>query len=201
MYSHIVEVVFLLIFLFFIYHILHTPISTFLLRANFHPIIIIQFVVIFQYPWIFMVFFTLVLVPQTLCASLCIKDIFKMTPCLLSLIFTFIFHLKFTCFFEVPKTKTQTQKHRSMLGQFLKDHFFHLRMTLLTQRALPLAHSVEERKEEKCFYNDDGMTSFNVLIHTMLDKEKWKKERREKKSYYPLVMTFFSILLHTQHKK
>ncbi len=59
-----------------------------------------------------------------------------------------------------------------MLGQFLKDHFFHLRMTLLTQRALPLAHSVEERKEEKCFYNDDGMTSFNVLIHTMLDKEK-----------------------------
>jgi hypothetical protein len=45
------------------------------------------------------------------------------------------------------------------------------------------------------------MTSFNVLIHTMLDKEKWKKERREKKSYYPLVMTFFSILLHTQHKK
>jgi hypothetical protein len=27
------------------------------------------------------------------------------------------------------------------------------------------------------------MTSFNILIHTMLDKEKWKemKERREKK--------------------
>jgi hypothetical protein len=45
-------------------------------------------------------------------------------------------------------------------------------MTLLTQRALPLAHNAEKRKEKKCFYNDDNITSFNILIHTMLNKEK-----------------------------
>jgi hypothetical protein len=46
------------------------------------------------------------------------------------------------------------------------------------------------------------MTSFHILIHTMLDKEKWKesKHRSKKKSYYYLIMTFFSILLHIQHK-
>jgi hypothetical protein len=152
MYSHIVEVVLLLILLFCIYRIFHTPISTFLLGANlqqkkFHDYYSIC--CYFSIPTSSHGVLILALVPQTLCTSLCIKDIFKMTPYLLSLIFTFVFHLKFTCFFEVPKTRTQIQKHQSMFGQFLKDHFTYTWPCL--HKGLYLLHIVLKRERKGIF--------------------------------------------------
>ncbi len=151
MYSHIVDVVFFLILLFFIYCIFHTPISTFFLGANLQQFVFHEYYSIccfFQYPWVLMVFLILALVPQTFVYITCIKDIFKMTPYLLSLIFIFVFHLKFTCFVEVPKTRTQIQKHQSILGQFL--NFISFTYTwLCLHKGLYLLHIMLKRERKR----------------------------------------------------